>query len=49
MSKRQQELFPELPLNRKYLSDFPHLVAEFHPTKNTKPPDDLVKGSHERV
>ena len=35
MTKRQSELFPELPSDKKYVSDYPMLVAEWHPTKNT--------------
>ena len=34
MTKRQSELFPELPSDKKYVSDYPELVAEWHPTKN---------------
>jgi very-short-patch-repair endonuclease len=49
MTRKQKELFPELPVGKKYLSDYPNLLAEFHPTKNTKSPDDLAEGSHERV
>ena len=36
MTKRQSELFPELPSNKKYVFDYPELVAEWHPTKNGK-------------
>ena len=35
MTKRQSELFPELPSDKKYVSDYPNLVAEWHPSKNT--------------
>jgi len=34
MSRRQQDLFPELPDGKKYVSDIPELVAEWHPIKN---------------
>lgn len=34
MSRRQKDLFPELPNGKKYVSDIPELVAEWHPTKN---------------
>ena len=43
MTKRQSELFPELPSDKKYVSDYPELVAEWHPTKNgDKHPDDYT-------
>ena len=34
MSRRQKDLFPELPDGKKYVSDIPELVAEWHPIKN---------------
>ena len=34
MSRRQKDLFPELPDGKKYVSDIPDLVAEWHPIKN---------------
>lgn len=34
MSKRQEELFPDLTSDKKYVSDYPELVAEWHPTRN---------------
>ena len=34
MTKRQAELFPGLQSSKKYLSDYPLLVLEWHPTKN---------------
>ena len=34
MSRRQNDLFPHLPDGKKYVSDIPELVAEWHPTKN---------------
>ena len=33
MTKRQADLFPGLQSSKKYLSDYPLLVAEWHPTK----------------
>ena len=32
MTKRQAELFPGLQSSKKYLSDYPLLVLEWHPT-----------------
>ena len=50
MTKRQSELFPELPSDKKYVSDYPELVTEWHPTKNgDKHPDDYSYGSGEKV
>ena len=50
MTKRQSELFPELPSDKKYVSDYPELVAEWHPTKNGNLlPDEFHVGSHEKV
>ena len=50
MTKRQSELFPELSSDKKYVSDYPDLVAEWHPTKNGgKHPDDYSYGSGEKV
>lgn len=47
MSKRQEELFPDLPSDKKYVSDYPELVAEWHPTKNgNKSPEDVLHGSN---
>jgi len=34
MSRRQKDLFPELPDGKKYVSDIPALLAEWHPSKN---------------
>ena len=34
MSRRQKDLFPELSDGKKYVSDVPELVAEWHPIKN---------------
>jgi len=33
MSRRQKDLFPDLPDGKKYVSDIPELMAEWHPTK----------------
>jgi hypothetical protein len=50
MTKRQSELFPELPSDKKYVSDYPELVAEWHPTKNgDKHPDDYRYQSNKKV
>ena len=50
MTKRQSELFPELPSDKKYVSDYPELVAEWHPTKNgSLSPDDYLHGSNKKV
>ena len=50
MTKRQTDLFPELSSDKKYVSDYPKLVAEWHPTKNgDKYPDDYLHGSHTKV
>ena len=40
MSRRQKDLFPDLPDGKKYVSDIPELMAEWHPTKN----EGLVPG-----
>lgn len=50
MNKRQEELFPDLSSDKKYVSDFPELVAEWHPTKNgSKLPEDYTRGSGKKV
>jgi len=50
MSRRQKDLFPELPDGKKYVSDIPELVAEWHPTKNEeKQPEDFSFGSNIKV
>ena len=50
MSRRQQDLFPELPDGKKYVSDIPELVADWHPTKNEgKKPEDFSFGSNTKV
>ena len=50
MSRRQQDLFPELPDGKKYVSDIPELVAEWHPIKNEgKQPEDFSFGSNTKV
>jgi hypothetical protein len=46
MTKRQADLFPGLQSSKKYLSDYPLLVLEWHPTKNkNKFPDDYLHKS----
>jgi hypothetical protein len=50
VSKRQRELFPELPSIKKFVSDVPELVAEWHPVKNgNKKPDDFTYGSGKKI
>ena len=50
MSKRQQELFPNIPSSMTYVSDYPELAAEWHPTKNKGlHPEDLLHGSNKKV
>ena len=50
MTRRQQDLFPELSDGKKYVSDIPELMAEWHPTKNDGlMPDDLTLGSGVKV
>jgi len=50
MTKRQQELFSGLPSKQKYVSDYPDLFAEWHPTKNgRKVPEDFTHGSNKKV
>ena len=50
MTKRQTELFPGLQSSKKYLSDYPLLVAEWHPTKNGNlAPDDYQHKSGKKV
>ena len=50
MTKRQAELFPGLQSSKKYLSDYPLLVAEWHPTKNGNlAPDDYQHKSGKKV
>lgn len=50
MTKRQGDLFPDLSDGKKYLVDFPELVAQWHSTKNTgKVPDDYTYGSGVKV
>jgi hypothetical protein len=46
MSRRQKDLFPELSDGKKYVSDIPELLAEWHPTKNGELlPEDISYGS----
>ena len=50
MSRRQKDLFPELPDGKKYVSDMPELIAEWHPTKNEgKQPQDFRHASPTKV
>lgn len=50
MSKRQQELFPNIPSSKTYVSDYPELAAEWHPTKNKgRLPEDVLHGSNKKV
>ena len=50
MTKRQAELFPGLQSGKKYLSDYPLLVAEWHPTKNkNKFPEDFLHKSNKKI
>ena len=50
MSRHQKDLFPELPDGKKYVSDIPELVAEWHPTKNEgKQPQDFRHASPAKV
>ena len=50
MTKRQTELFPGLQSSKKYLSDYPLLVLEWHPTKNkNKFPEDFLHKSNKKI
>ena len=50
MTKRQADLFPGLQSSKKYLSDYPLLVLEWHPTKNGNlTPDDCLHKSGKKV
>ena len=50
MSRRQKNLFPELPDGKKYVSDIPELVAQWHPTKNGELlPKDISYGSGRKL
>jgi len=50
MNKRQAELFPGLQSSKKYASDYPLLVLEWHPTKNGNlTPDDYLHKSGKKV
>ena len=50
MSRRQQDLFPDLPDGKKYVSDIPELVAQWHPAKNDDlNPQDVTHGSARKV
>ena len=46
MSRRQQDLFPELTDGKKYVSDIPELLTDWHPAKNGNVlPEDVLGGS----
>ena len=46
MSRRQHDLFPELPDGKKYVSDIPELLTDWHPAKNGHVlPADILGGS----
>lgn len=50
MTRRQKDLFPELPGGKKYLTDIPELMTEWHPTKNVGlNPDDITHGSKKKA
>ena len=50
MSRRQKDLFPELRDGKKYVSDIPELVGEWHPTKNEGlSPEDISYGSGRKL
>lgn len=50
MSRRQKDLFPELPDGKRYVSDIPELIAEWHPTKNDGlSPEDVTHGSAKKA
>jgi len=50
MTRRQKDLFPELSDGKKYVSDIPELMAEWHPTKNEGLlPDDVPYGAGTKV
>ena len=50
MTRRQKDLFPELSDGKKYVSDMPELMAEWHPTKNEGlMPEDLTYGSGKKA
>jgi len=50
MTKRQADLFPGFQSSKKYASDYPLLVLEWHPTKNGNlTPDDCLHKSGKKV
>lgn len=50
MTRRQKDLFPDLPDGKKYVSDFPELMAEWHPSKNEGlNPEDVTHGSNKKA
>ena len=50
MTRRQGSLFPDMPPTKKFVADFPELVAEWHPSKNgSVATDDYLVGSNKKV
>ena len=49
MTRRQGSLFPDMPSTKKYVADFPELVAEWHPSKNDEIPEDVPYGAGTKV
>lgn len=50
MTRRQKDLFPELSDGKKYVSEIPELMAEWHPTKNEGlMPEDVPFGAGTKV
>ena len=50
MTRRQGSLFPDMPPTKKYVADFPELVAEWHPERNEGlSPEDITCGSGKKV
>ena len=50
MTRRQKDLFPELSDGKKYVSDIPELMAEWHPTRNQGlMPEDITCGSNTKA
>ena len=49
MTKRQADLFPGLQSSKKYVSDYPLLVLEWHPTKNGNKLLMIIYINHKKV
>ncbi len=49
MSRRQKDLFPELPDGKKFISDIPELVAEWHPTLNGDLSPKTIKAATSKI